>query len=157
MYTVLSPLPRAVTAMSNAWQSWPARTLPALHLGRPFKWTPDSGTKQSTSLHSKVVRSAWAFPLVSLPLLSMARTRTCPVVQQPRTGPAMEGTWMRFLVRELRSTCLRATKPTHCSYWASELGSPCATTRVVCHNPETPHDATKILRAAINTWYSGNN
>lgn len=62
---------------------------------------------------------------------------------------------MRFLVRELRSTCLRATKPMHYR-WASELGSPCATTRVVCHKAENPHDATEILHAAVNTWCSGN-
>lgn len=67
----------------------------------------------------------------------------------------MEGTWMRFLVRELRSTCLRATKPM-CYHWASELGSPCATPRAVCHKTETPHDATEIPHAAVNTWYSGN-
>ena len=67
----------------------------------------------------------------------------------------MEGTWMRFLVRELRSTCLRATKPMR-YHWASELGSPCATPRDVCHKTETPHDATEIPHAAVNTWYSGN-
>lgn len=125
-----------------------AHALPALHLGDHSSelWTAGE-SKAVTSLQSGK-KCLGLSPGLSPPPLK-GKHQDLPRVRYSRIGLAMEGTWMRFLIRELRSTCLRATK-TMRYHWASELGSPCATTRVVCHKAGTPHDATKIPHAAVN-------
>ena len=54
----------------------------------------------------------------------------------------LQETWVRSLVRELRSTCLRATKPM-CRNW-----------RVHVTQQKIPHDARKILCATTKTRLS---
>ena len=76
------------------------------------------------------------------------------VVQRLRIYLTTQGTQVWSLVGELGSTRCRATKPTHCSYWAHTLGT-------VRHNQDVHvlqqrilRDAMKIPCAATKTSHS---